>query len=450
MLGTQESRMAWARLQRLKRRFYDGPAFIGIRPWRRKGYQSPTLTAGLWLYALSVRHFTMAGAMVFLCSGMVTFYAFFSLVMPVHILAFSLLGMLGLDFLAGFAFRPQVVLDRVLPERLAAGTEQPVCYTVTHRGRLPVWDLLLDPLPLPLLLAFPRGRALVEVLHPGQTLHLRAPIQAARRGRYALPEATAGSAFPFHLWRWTRRGTGPRTITVYPGFTPLRELFQPIGMRYQSGGVALSSSVGASLDFLGTREFRAGDDPRRIHWRSWARTTYPVVKEFREEYLCRTALLVDTARPRPYFWDAWLRREDPVFEAALSLAAAVADHLSRQDYIIDLFAAGPQVYRFQGGRSLGFLENILDILACLGPHHGEPFAEFSSDVIEEVSRISSAVLVLLTWNDVRRDLIAEMRAAGVVVKAVLVSPQATPPPGLAGDVQVVQAGDILGGRCDRL
>jgi len=413
-------------------------------------YQSPTATAVLWAYALTVRHFTMAGAMVFLCCGLITLYALFMLTMPIHLLAFSLVGMLALNWVAGFLFRPRVVLERVLPERLSAGMEQAVEYTVTQRGLMPVWDVVLDPMPLPLLLAFPRGRASVEVLRPGQTLHLRTAIRAERRGRYTLPEATAGSAFPFHLWRWTRRGSGGRTITVYPAFAPLRELFQPVGMRYQAGGVALSSSVGSSLDFLGTREFRAGDDPRRIHWRSWARTTYPVVKEFREEYLCRTALLVDTARPRPYFWDAWRRQEDRVFEAALSLSAAVADHLSRQDYLIDLFAAGPQVYRFQGGRSLGFLENILDILACLGPHHGEPFAEFSADVIDDVARISSAVLVLVTWNPVRRDLMAAMRAAGVVAKAVLVSATATPPPDLPGDVRVVCAADVLEGRCDRL
>ena len=442
--------MPFARLQRWKRRFYEGPVFIGIRPWRRRNYQSPTLTAGLWAYALALRHFTMTGAIVFLCCGLITLYALFSLAMPVHLLAFSLLGLLLINALVGFCCRPQLTLERTLPERLGVGAEQAVSYTVTHRGRLPLWDLILDPVPLPRLLAFPTGRACIELLRPGQTVQVRTCLRAERRGRYTLPEAMAGSAFPFHLWRWVRAGSGARSITVFPAFTPLQEVLQTTGVRYQAGGIALSSHVGGSMEFLGTRDFRAGDDPRRIHWRSWARTTYPVVKEFREEYLCRTALIVDTARPRPYFWDSWLQLEDPAFEATLSLAAAVADHLSRQEYIIDLFAAGPQVYRFQGGRSLGFLENILDILACLGPHHGEPFAEFSGELVEEVSRISSAILILLTWNDLRRDLVERLRAAGVAVKVVLVNGRDGLPAGLPGDVQVVRANDIREGRCDRL
>jgi uncharacterized protein (DUF58 family) len=442
--------MILARLKRWQHAFYNGPGFIGIRLRRRRGYQSPTLTAGIWAYALSLRHFTMTGAIVFLCSGLITLYSLFSLNIPVHLLAFALLLLLALNVVVGFVLRPRLVLERSLPERLAVGAEQPVSYRVTHHGRLPLWDLILDPIPLPLLLAFPSGRAYVERLRPGQTVQLRTSIRATRRGRYTLPEAMAGSAFPFHLWRWTQAGSGRRNITVYPSFTPLRRVLPSSGIRYQAGGVALSSNVGSSMEFLGTREYRAGDDPRRLHWRSWARTTYPVVKDFREEYLCRTALIVDTARPRPYFWEPWLQREDRPFEAALSLAAAVADHVSQEDYIIDLFAAGPQIYRFQGGRSLGFLENILDILACLNPHYGEPFDELSAEVIDEVARISSAILILLTWNDVRRDLLEQLRAAGVAVKAVLVSATGTPPAGLPDTVVLVRVKDILEGRCESL
>jgi len=438
------------RLQRWRRLFYEGPAFLGITPWRSGDYQSPTLTAALWAYGLGLRHFTMTGAIAFLCCGLITMYALFTLAMPIHLLAFALLGLLALNGLVGFVLRPRVTLERFLPERLAVGADQTVTYRVTHHGRLPLWDLVLDPLPLPRLLAFPEGRAAVAALQPGETVHLSAPLRAVRRGRYTLPQTMAGSAFPFHMWRWTRTGTGSRVVTVYPAFTPLREVAQPAGMRYQAGGIALSSNVGGSMEFLGTRQYRSGDDPRRIHWRSWARTTYPVVKEFREEYLSRTALIVDTARPQPYFWESWLNFEDPTFEAGLSLSAAVADYLCRQDTIIDLFAAGPQVYRFQGGRSLGFLENILDILACLRPHHGEPFAEFSGDLLDEVARISSTVLVLLAWNDQRRDLLDRLRAAGVVVTAVLVTAAAEPPDGLPGEVQPIRVADIRQGRCDRL
>jgi uncharacterized protein (DUF58 family) len=237
---------------------------------------------------------------------------------------------------------------------------------------------------------------------------------------------------------------------VYPAFTPLISLDLEAGQRYHPGGVALTSHVGGSMEFLGCREFRTGDDPRHIHWRGWARTGFPVVKEFREEYLCRTALIVDTLRPERYFWDEIFAPVDPPFEAAVSLAAAVADHLAARDYIVDLFAAGPNVYRFRGGRSLGFLENILDILACLRPHPREPFAEFSEDLIREVAQISSALFVLLTWNETRRRLIHDMEVAGVTTRAVLISRRGRVLKDLPGSVRVIDDRDVLEGRCDRL
>ncbi|MBN2449841.1 MAG: DUF58 domain-containing protein [Lentisphaeria bacterium] len=438
------------RLRRLKNAFYAGPRFLGVQPWRRGRYQSPTLTAGLWLYALAVRHLTMAGGLVFLCCGLVTLYALFTLRMPIYILAFSLLALLLTNLVGAWVFRPRVEVERSLPARLGVGWDQPVTYLLRKRGRRPAWDLILDPMPLPRFLSFPAGRAAVPALAAGESLRLTAFLRARRRGRYVLPQTMVSSAFPFHLWRQTCAGRGDRTVIVYPAFTPLEELALPTGLRYQSGGIALSSKVGNSMEFQGTREFRDGDDPRRIHWRSWARTSFPVVKEFCEEYLCRTALIVDTHALRPYFWEVWMQLEDPVFEAALSLAAAVADRLFHRDTIIDLFAAGPEVYRFQGGRSLGFLENILDILACLGPHYGEPFAAFRDDLIEEVARISSAVVVLTAWNDVRRELLEQLQMAGVGARAVLVTGRPKPPDDLPSFVTLVRAKDVLEGRCTRL
>jgi uncharacterized protein (DUF58 family) len=436
-----------AKLKRLRKAFYDGPDFLGVEPYSYNGYKSPTLTACLWLYAMMVRHFTMAGSMVFLCTGLVTMYAMFGLVMPIHILAFSLALLFTVNVVVGLFCRRRVMVCRHLPSHIAAGTSQAVLYDVRNDSSLPAWDVFLDSLPLPRGVRFTSGRPAFQALAPGEVSTARAYIQAERRGQYRLPAPRADTAFPFHLWRWGVTGSGDRLLTVYPAFHPLRTFELDTGLRYHAGGIALSSKVGNSMEFLGTREFRDGDDPRRLHWRSWARTSYPVVKEFCEEYLCHTALIVDTYRPRPYFWDRIIRPLDKPFEAVASLTAAIADFLSEQDYIVDLFAAGPNVYRFRGGRHLGFLDNILDVLACLEAHHGEPFAEFSDELIAEIAQISSAVFVLLTWNDVRRDLLHEMASVGITTRTFLITGASPPPDDLPDFVELIQAEDVLTGRC---
>lgn len=435
-------------LRRWRDQFYAGPRFLGRDPPVRKGYTSPTLTAGLWCYALIVRHFTMAGRVVFICSGLVMFYAMFSLHMPVHILAFALLALFGLDAAAGFGTLPRVRVVRDMPARMGAGREDRVRYRLTNMSRRPLWDLAVDTLPFPHPVTLCEGRCHVDALAPGQSVAVETPVRVKRRGRYTLPAVRVDSSFPFHLWRWGCTGTGPQRVLVYPAFTPLRTLTLGTGRRYQAGGIALSSDVGESMEFLGCREFLPGDDPRRLHWRSWARTSYPVAKEFCEEYFCRTALIVDTYQPPQRIRQALgLPVRDAALEAGFSLAAAVAEYLAARDYVIDLFAAGPEVYRFQGGRSLGYLENILDILACLQPHHGEPFREFSAEIAAEIAQISSVVFVLQTWNETRRDLILETAQAGAAVKAWLVTAPAAVPAALPAAVTVLTADDIRAGRC---
>lgn len=444
---------AFHRLRRLRHGFYAGPCYLGIEPYpfRRRGYQSPTMLGALWFYAWTVRHITAPGLLFLLCTGLSLLYAMFSLLMPIHFLAFAMAGVVMVDFLAGVVLAPRLRSWREFPERMACGTEQLIRYRVGNSSRATARDVVLDSLPYPRGLHLPRGRAVLAVLRPGETGTATALLGARRRGRYRLPAMRCDSAFPFQVWRWGRNGESERSLVVYPAFTPLQAIDMPVGMRYQAGGIALSSQVGQSMEFLGCREFRSGDDLRRLHWRSWARLGEPVVREYREEYLCRTALIVDTARPAPYLWDEILRPPDPPLEAALALAAAVADHLANRDFVVDLFAAGPDVYRFRGGRSLGFLANILDILACVKPHYREPFAEFSEEVIREVAEISSAVFLLLKWNECRRELVERMTAAGVAVRIYLIlAAAAGRPPDLPAQVRLLAAEDVLAGKVTTL
>jgi uncharacterized protein (DUF58 family) len=117
------------------------------------------------------------------------------------------------------------------------------------------------------------------------------------------------------------------------------------------------------MEFHACREFRVGDNPKHIHWPTTARKNEIIVREFQEEYLCRIALVVDTFVPKrkpsllmPVTFSS--EPPPPEFEAALTLTAALAEHLACGDYIVDIFAAGPEIYHFKGGRSLAQLEQM--------------------------------------------------------------------------------------------
>lgn len=435
-----------------RRAFYRGPADLGITPPRRNGYQSPTVTAALWFYALVVRHVSSAGRIVLLCTGVILPYSLVSLLMPIHLLAFAIVLLFSLDFVIGLITRPRVRAVRAFPERVTANTMFRIEYDIENRSRLPVWDGIVDSLPFPKALRFRDGRAFLKCLAPGERVRSDVYVRAGGRGRHTLPALRVDSAFPFHLWRWGTTCGKPQNLIVRPEFHPISQVQLVRGTRYQPGGIVFSSAVAESMEFLGCRDYREGDNPRHIHWRSWARVGAPVVREFREEYLCRTALVIDTFRSRRGLFGLgnWWQPEDPVFEAALSLAAAVADHLGHQDHVVDLMAAGPEIYRFQFGRSLAYLDDILDILACLKTHPAEPFDELAPVLKEEMPRISGAVFILVVWNEARKRLLNDIASAGIGVRPVLVTRDGQRPPGLPEVVLTVSAADIRAGRCRSL
>jgi uncharacterized protein (DUF58 family) len=189
----------------------------------------------------------------------------------------------------------------------------------------------------------------------------------------------------------------------------------PLGRRYQPGGIPLTSSTGDAIEFIGTREYRPGDAVRNIHWRSWARRGAPVVKEYQEEYFCRIAIILDTFLTR-----AASDAEHAAFEAAISMVASIADYFSRSEYVVDILAAGPDVYEVSSGRSLAYLDNILDVLACIEPCYDPPFRTIGPHLFEKLSQLTTVVAILQDWDDEREAFLRSVCSSGVAVRAMIV------------------------------
>ena len=249
---------------------------------------------------------------------------------------------------------------------------------------------------------------------------LRVELQPRRRGRYVLRTPTLRVTDPLALAAGPAPPSRDHVLLVYPRFYTLESFAVPAGRRYQPGGIPLSSSTGDAIEFVGTREYRDGDPLRNIHWRSWARRGEPVVKEYQEEYFARIALVLDTfapARPTP--------PEARSFEAAISVLASIADHYSRSDFVVDILAAGPEVYEVSAGRSLAYLDNILDVLAGLEPCPDAPFAAIGPALFEKLARITTVVAVLQDWDEPRERFLREVKSLGTAVHVIVVHEGAT-------------------------
>ena len=325
---------------------------------------------------------------------------------------------LGMAVLLSFRPLPRLALRRIAVAPVSAGEVTEVVVEVENLSRRVAHDAELAELGLPAgLTPVPGGATIFPRIEPGEKVRGVVPMRTAKRGAYLLKGLAATSAAPLGLVRAERRAAEQRTMIVYPVFRRPEDFSIPEGRNYQPGGFLLSSNVGESPEFMHTREWRDGDNPRHVHWASTARLGKPVVKVYHEEYFVRLALIVDTeVRPGT---------SDRAFEWAVSTAAGIADHLSRREYIIDIFAAGQQVHHFQAGRAIAHFDHILELLACLDPAGRVDWEALSIKILPEAPRLTGVIAVLQDWSPERERFVAALESLGVSVRVIVVREGAT-------------------------
>lgn len=113
-------------------------------------------------------------------------------------------------------------------------------------------------------------------LEPGEHKTLSLHVPTTRRGRIALERFSISTTFPlglFHCWAWLHPA---RSTLVYPQPAPPGLAPPP---RHSASGDASESDDG-DADFAGLRPFRAGDSPRHVAWKAYARDEDLLVKQY--------------------------------------------------------------------------------------------------------------------------------------------------------------------------
>ena len=257
----------------------------------------------------------------------------------------------------------------------------------------------------------------VAHLPPGARASLRLNATFAERGEHHLDPFTVRALVPLGITTSTPVLSRGVRFMVVPRIAPVTRLDTPLAQRYQPGGVALASRTGESMELMGVRPYRPGDPIRDLHARSWARVGVPVVREYQQEYFSRVGVVLDTETTRT---------DDPLLEAGISLSAGVVAHLSRGEALIDLLVVGDRVHRLTLGRNLGFLEQALDLLACVEPAPRLDLTTLEARLDPFLARLSCVVFVALAWDSAREAFARRISGRGVGCRVLMVSPDGAP------------------------
>jgi len=275
---------------------------------------------------------------------------------------------------------------------VAAGARASYLVDLVNEGTKPVYSLHVREAYLPVGARAVLKEGLVTCvasLAPGERRCVRIATTFTQRGIAVLEGIRVEKADALDITRYGTTTPGLARVLVHPRSYPIASIDFSRTKVHQPGGLPEAQAIGESLEFVGLRDYMPGDSPRHISWKAWARTGEPVVKQYQGEYYRRVAIILDT-RTRG-------RRDVKAFEGAVAVAASVVSYFERNEYIIDLFAAGDRVFYLQAGFGLGHMEQVLEMLATVESGTQARFPALDLPIRRLMGRLSGLVIVSVDW-----------------------------------------------------
>ncbi len=177
------------------------------------------------------------------------------------------------------------------PPRVEAGQVSTVRLRLDNISRLPSGVLLMED-ALPFILGG-RPRFVLDRIEPHGVREVSYPVHSEVRGRFRVGPLSVRLTDPFGLVELTRSFSSTEDLVVTPIVSTLPAV--RLGGDWSSGGDAISRAVAATgHDDAATREYREGDDLRKVHWRSTARVGELMVRREEQPHTSRGTLLLDS------------------------------------------------------------------------------------------------------------------------------------------------------------
>ncbi len=228
--------------------------------------------------------------------------------------------------------RYRLALTRTIsPPLVSAGQAAQVQLTLINDARTPTGVLLLED-HLPYVLGA-RPRFVLEGIGHGWRRQVTYQVRTDMRGRFEIGPMSVRATDPFGMIELGRAFHTTASLTVTPRTVALPGI--PLGGAWTGSGDnrprAFSSG---SAEDVTVREYRRGDDLRRVHWRSSARVGELMVRREEQPWQSRATVFLDNR--------LLSHRGQGVassLESAVSAAASIAVHLSMRGYAVRIVTA---------------------------------------------------------------------------------------------------------------
>ncbi|WP_294312421.1 DUF58 domain-containing protein [uncultured Chryseobacterium sp.] len=210
-------------------------------------------------------------------------------------------GILLLCFLAAmvdgllvFNQKNGISAQRILPEKLSNGDENPIKIDIKNNYGFKIHVNIIDEIPF----QFQKRDFLFEKqIGPGKNTFFQYILEPKERGEYNFGSLNVYVSSPLGLVSKRFSFQKDATLAAYPSFIHLRKYeLMALQSEFLLGGIKRIRKLGHTMEFEQIKDYVPGDDIRTINWKATSKTNRLMVNQFQDEKSQRIFMLIDKGR----------------------------------------------------------------------------------------------------------------------------------------------------------
>lgn len=198
------------------------------------------------------------------------------------------------DYLFVFNKNKGIAAQRILPEKLSNGDENPMKVDIKNNYDFKINVKVIDEIPF----QFQKRDFMIEKqIDSGKNTFFQYILEPKERGEYNFGSLNVYVSSPLGFVSKRFSFQKDANLPSYPSFIHLRKYeLMAIQSEFLLGGIKKIRKLGHTMEFEQIKEYVPGDDIRTINWKATSKTNRLMVNQFQDEKSQRIFMLIDTGR----------------------------------------------------------------------------------------------------------------------------------------------------------
>ena len=213
--------------------------------------------------------------------GFLLSFIFDKLLGALRILFYVFVALILVDLLLLFLSKGGIQAERILPDKLSNGDENPIQIKVANKYLFKTNIRLIDELPFQFQ---KRDFGLDSVIKSGGSKTYDYNVRPTQRGVYSFGSLNIFASSPIGLLGKKHTFDTSKEVPVYPSFLQLRKYdLMAFTNRLFEYGLKKIRRIGHTMEFEQIKDYIQGDDIRNINWKATAKKGQLMVNQFQDE-----------------------------------------------------------------------------------------------------------------------------------------------------------------------